>query len=273
MSDWKYREFYDQQIAFLVNRDVDRLIDHQYNEDAALLSFTNHIKGAPALKEYFRGYLANLGYIKLLSTDKYTEDENSFFFEATVETARGIAEVYDVFLMRDGKVATQYTGLIRFTPHAEAAQGNGPMSNGFTQESIRTMALDWYNKLDTHAPEPELLQLLVSEGLEQNWPDFKVRNLADFDAWYQRALGIFFDEKHTVKEFNVNISPDGKKADVKVFVNWKARVWTHREAYSKLLDLDIRQSWEVVPSPETGKPLIRMITVDDVTPLPGSATL
>ncbi len=105
---------------FLAKKDIEELIHNQYTEDGELLSFDNYIKGAPALIEYFKGYVANLGYIKLLSTDKYTEGDSSLFFEATVETAGGIAQVYDVFVMRDGKIWRHFTGLRGFTPNPPA---------------------------------------------------------------------------------------------------------------------------------------------------------
>ncbi len=76
-----------------------------------MLNFDYYIKGAPALIEYFKVYIGNLGYIKLLSTDKYAEGDDSVFFESTVETAGGIAQVYDVFVMRDGKIWRHFAGI------------------------------------------------------------------------------------------------------------------------------------------------------------------
>lgn len=116
----KFRAFYDRHIELLVAQDVAGLIANQYNEDAVLISFSNQIKGASALVEYFKGYLAGLGYIKVLSTDQYTEGDDSIFFEATVETAGGIARVYDVFMLENGKISRHFTGLLGFTPHAPA---------------------------------------------------------------------------------------------------------------------------------------------------------
>jgi len=52
-----------------------------------------------------------LGYIKLVSTDKFTETEDSIYFEATVETKLGVVRVYDVFLLNDGKATHHFTGL------------------------------------------------------------------------------------------------------------------------------------------------------------------
>ena len=116
----QYRAFYDRHLDILIAKDAQRLIESQYNDDATLLTFTNYIKGAPALVEYFKGYIAALGYLKVLSTDQYAEGDDSIFFEATVETAGGVARVYDVFLMENGKISRHFTGLISFTPHKPA---------------------------------------------------------------------------------------------------------------------------------------------------------
>ena len=146
------------------------------------------------------------------------------------------------------------------------------MANPLSQETVREMAVRWYGGLDNHIPEVEMLKFLVTEDLEMQWPDYHVVDLASFEGWYQRALGIFFDEQHTLKEFTVTPRAD-VNADVKVFVNWKARVWTPREAKSKNLNLDIHQTWIIAPSPDGTKPLIKFIRFDDGTPLEGSDTL
>ena len=120
LAKGKYREFYERQLAFIAAKDVEGLIRTNYTADAELLNFDYDIKGTDALIEYFKGYIDGLGYIKLLSTDKYTEGSDSIFFEATVETAGGIAQVIDVFVMRDGKIWRQFPGLRSFTPNPPA---------------------------------------------------------------------------------------------------------------------------------------------------------
>jgi hypothetical protein len=114
----KFKAFYDRQVEILADKDHVRLIDEQYHPDAKLLNInTPHvIEGADALKDYFRDYIAQIGYIKLISTDKYMESDDSLIFEATVETAGGIARVYDVFIMRDGRISHHFSGLLSFTP-------------------------------------------------------------------------------------------------------------------------------------------------------------
>ena len=108
-------QFYDRQIAFLEGEDIDGLMT-QYADDAVLVSFDNQIRGKQAMHEYMRSYLQRLGTLRLLSTDKFTETPDSIFFEATIQTTGGIARVYDVFMLRDGKATHHFTGLLSFTP-------------------------------------------------------------------------------------------------------------------------------------------------------------
>lgn len=112
----KGREFYDRQVAYLENNDVEGLIPNQYHPDAVIISFDFIKRGHEALRQHFKEYLAHLGGLKLKSTDKFTETDDSIYFEATVTVGAGEAKVYDVFILRDGKATHHFTGLISFTP-------------------------------------------------------------------------------------------------------------------------------------------------------------
>lgn len=104
--------FYQKQLDFLYAKDTVGLIDSNYNDDAVLHSFDHTIKGGQALKEYFKGYLEMLGDLKVLSTDKWTETDDTIFFEATVETGSfGVVKVFDAMVFRDGKIAHHFTGV------------------------------------------------------------------------------------------------------------------------------------------------------------------
>jgi len=112
------KAFYDRQIAFLEANDVEGLIHTQYAPEAQLVGFDNlHVTGTEALIEHFKGYLAGMGGIKVLSTDKFAEIEDGFMFEATVKVAAGTARVYDVFILKDGKATRHFTGVLGFTPN------------------------------------------------------------------------------------------------------------------------------------------------------------
>src|SRR3954471_11350015 len=87
--------------------------------------------------------------------------------------------------------------------------------SALTAASVRALGDEWFGKLDEHAREVEFLPLLAEEGLSQLWPDYTVKSLGDFEGWYQRALRLFFDELHTIKQFDVTVDDGGQRAVVK----------------------------------------------------------
>jgi ketosteroid isomerase-like protein len=111
------KQFYARQIAALESYDLEAIMD-QYHDDAVLVNFDKTVRGKQALREHFTGYLAMLGSLKVLSTDRWTETPEAIYFEATVRTAGGEAKVYDVFMLRDGRATYHFSGMISFTPLA-----------------------------------------------------------------------------------------------------------------------------------------------------------
>ena len=109
------QRFYQEQVAALEAHDIDGLMQ-QYHDDAVLIGFDFTIKGRQALRDHFVSYLARLGSLKLVSTDRFTETEDSIFFEATIHTTLAEARVYDAFMLRDGKATHQFTGVISVSP-------------------------------------------------------------------------------------------------------------------------------------------------------------
>ncbi|HLZ62196.1 MAG TPA: nuclear transport factor 2 family protein [Ktedonosporobacter sp.] len=105
------RAFYQRQIEALETYDL-KTIRAQYDENATLVNYNEVIKGREAIANYFKSYLASLGFLKLKSTDRFMETDDSIFFEATVETQLGVAQVYDVFMLRDGKATYHFAGII-----------------------------------------------------------------------------------------------------------------------------------------------------------------
>jgi hypothetical protein len=145
-------------------------------------------------------------------------------------------------------------------------------STPLTEAEITDLADRWYKLLDVHAPTEELLPLLLDDGLEMRFPEETARGHAGFRKWYERVITIFFDEVHTLKEVKTT-SGTGPDADVKVVVNWQAKVWNPPEPKSKWLGFDAYQTWIVTRSPQSGKAVIKTYIVDDLAAMPGSATL
>ena len=111
MTQPEGRDFYDRQIRYLADKDVDGLINNQYTDDAEIVSFDFVKKGRAALLDHFRGYLDQLGGIELVSTDNFRATEDSIYFEATVRTGTyGLVRVYDVWVLEGGKIARHFTG-------------------------------------------------------------------------------------------------------------------------------------------------------------------
>jgi hypothetical protein len=140
-----------------------------------------------------------------------------------------------------------------------------------TQAEVQAFAEDWYRKLDVHAPLEEFVPLVSDAELEMVFPEATVTGFEGFKGWYERVIGIFFDEVHTVKE--VRMTEMGVQAQVKVVVKWEASVWNPPAPYSDRIILDAYQTWEVKRSPESGKVMITRYVVDSLEYAEGSATL
>lgn len=136
---------------------------------------------------------------------------------------------------------------------------------------VQKMVDDWYLKLDVHAPIEEVLPMLADAGLELYFPEGVMYGHAGFREWYKAVTNRFFDEVHTLKELNV--APAGAKADIKLVVNWQAKIWDPPAAKSVWLGFDAFQTWVVQRSPESLKPVVVKYVVDELRPMPGSASL
>ncbi|HET9170530.1 MAG TPA: nuclear transport factor 2 family protein [Actinospica sp.] len=135
---------------------------------------------------------------------------------------------------------------------------------------IKTFVADWYRALDRHDPIEEVEPYLVPQGLTMTFPEGTLRGLADFRGWYKTVTHRFFDEEHTVTAVDVDWRPDGT-ASTKVVVNWQARVWDAPAAESTWLGFDAYQTWLV--GAREGRPVILSYVVDELKPMPGSASL
>lgn len=109
------RAFYEEQVHCLETGDVDGLMA-QYHDDAVMIGFDFVVHGREAIREHMRSYLKQTGQLKLKSTDRFAETEDSIFFEATIGTATAEAKVYDVFMLRNGRATHQFTGVISVSP-------------------------------------------------------------------------------------------------------------------------------------------------------------
>ena len=111
IADTPYKRIYEKQVSYLLAGDADGLVEDHYHPDAVVASFEFTVKGKEALKAHFANYMKWVQIQEVLSTDKFTETEDGFSFEATVRTNYGTARVYDVFVLKDGLVTYHFTGV------------------------------------------------------------------------------------------------------------------------------------------------------------------
>ena len=139
-----------------------------------------------------------------------------------------------------------------------------------TEAAVKKLVDDWYVALDVHAPWEAVVPFVASSGLEMFWPEGPTYGIDGFKGWYDRVTRTFFDEVHTMKD--LAISMRGDEADVKLVVNWQAKVWNPPDAKSKWLGMDARQTW-VVRLSEDGQPVIQKYVVDGIDLMEGSSSL
>jgi hypothetical protein len=140
-----------------------------------------------------------------------------------------------------------------------------------SQAEIEAFVAAWYRKLDVHAPWAELQPLVAEQGLEMQFPEGALSGVDAFRNWFEGVIRLFFDEVHTVTK----VSPTWKddRVVVDVVVNWQARRWHPPAPRSEWLGFDAYQQWEIIRSPDTGRPVILRYVVNELRPMPGSKPL
>ena len=142
-----------------------------------------------------------------------------------------------------------------------------------TEDEVKRFMERWYLELlDTHAPAEEVAAC-VAEDAEMRFPEATVKGIDAFRDWYDRIVNTFFDEVHEITRNDVTVAPDGQSAEVKVDVNWQAKVWIPPAAKSQWIGFDAGQTHEVRRSPITGEPMIQVYGVDTFVAMPGSSNL
>lgn len=144
-------------------------------------------------------------------------------------------------------------------------------TSDITIVEVYELAQTWYENLDVHAPLEELIPLLAPEGLEMIFPEGAIEGLEGFKQWYDRVIHLFFDEVHTLT--NVTAFPKTGYTEVKVAVKWEASRWNAPAPQSERIVAEAYQTWRVVRSPSTGKPVILTYVVDSLEYENGSARL
>ena len=138
-------------------------------------------------------------------------------------------------------------------------------SKALTKEEVEKFVYDWYHALDVHVPPAEAEAMVDMENVEFHIPEGIRKGPQAFRDMYHFWTNTFFDEVHTM--VNLDVTPEGDQARVKLLVDWKARTWTPPEPTHKDIHFHAGQSWVVVRHPQTGRPAIQQYIVETFDPV------
>ncbi|GAB2558203.1 nuclear transport factor 2 family protein [Spirosoma aerophilum] len=119
------RLFHKRYLDFHVRGDADALADDFFTEDIQLLTAGVNMTGREPVRHMFKDLFAKEAEFTPLSVENITSDSDYVWFEATVTSSLGKRRVYDIMLVRDGKVQLQLVGQLMGTLPTEAAFGSG----------------------------------------------------------------------------------------------------------------------------------------------------
>jgi carbon-monoxide dehydrogenase small subunit len=111
VADTPGKQFYEQQVQFLLDKDVDGLVEKHYHEEAVIVSHDAIVRGRHALKAHFNEFLRWVTVERVQSTDKFTESADTLLFEATVQTNHGVIKTFDALVLEAGRIRLQFTGV------------------------------------------------------------------------------------------------------------------------------------------------------------------
>ncbi|HTX98098.1 MAG TPA: nuclear transport factor 2 family protein [Mycobacterium sp.] len=103
--------FYEEQVKYLLDKDVDSLVEKHYHDNAVIVSFDHIVRGKDNIRDYFTQFFNSVTIEQVVSTDKFTETEDTLMFEATVESNGGMIKTFDALVLDSGRIRLQFTGV------------------------------------------------------------------------------------------------------------------------------------------------------------------
>ncbi len=105
------KEFFERRTAALSAGDIDSLVA-DYADDAEVVRFLGVVRGPDLIRVYLVGFLSAHRRFDLISLNQFQETDEIVMWEATVDTAAGACQVYEVLVFNDeGKIWRQFPGL------------------------------------------------------------------------------------------------------------------------------------------------------------------
>jgi hypothetical protein len=130
-----------------------------------------------------------------------------------------------------------------------------------SEAEVKTLAIDWYEKLTEKVPRNQYISLLSEKNLRMEFPNGDIFvEWNGFQNWYEQVTNTFFDQTHILK--HLEVKPVSDCAEVKIVVYWEASMWQPPAPKSQRIMLDAYQNWVVQRSLTTQLPVIQTYVVD-----------
>jgi hypothetical protein len=108
--------FFDKHMSYLMGRDLDRLLEEQYTEDAVLITTfdildtppPHIIQAGPKLKEFFAKWLDYHGEMKVDAMTDFTALDDSISFQALMTTQTGKWAMFEAWHLAGEKIDRHY---------------------------------------------------------------------------------------------------------------------------------------------------------------------
>ncbi|WP_426061845.1 nuclear transport factor 2 family protein [Hymenobacter sp. B1770] len=117
------RAFHRRYLRYHEESDADGLADDFFAEDAQLVTGQINVTGREPIRTLFRELFAREADFTPVSVENITSDVDYVWFEATVSSSLGLRQVYDVMLLREGRVCRQLVGQLSGVLPTDAAFG------------------------------------------------------------------------------------------------------------------------------------------------------
>jgi hypothetical protein len=110
-ADTPGKRFYEEQVKYLLDKDVENLVEKHYHDNAVMVSFDRIVRGKDELKAHFNQFLNSVTIERVVSTDNFVETEDTVMFQATVESNQGVIKTFDALVLESGRIRLQFTGV------------------------------------------------------------------------------------------------------------------------------------------------------------------
>ncbi len=129
--------------------------------------------------------------------------------------------------------------LFVFTTNTFAKQYDELAKTTYSKNDVSAFVYEWFAMFDHQVDIDELKKHLPKQKVTMNFPNFPIKEMADFERWYQGVIDNIQFNSHDIS--NLKVSGDEKNG-FKVFlhVNWKANTYD-----KKVYDIVVAQEWEV----------------------------